>query len=349
VEATGEVQVETENVSPQEAGNQSTRPGPGQDDPLAHMPAEPVTRIANPGTSGAKEPAALLGPVLQLISLVVAPTTLLTALLYYFGWLSTNRFSRHFGIDPSTLGFSTQDYLLRGIRPGFPSLIFLAAFGLLFVWIHRQTSEWIHFARHPKALRAIIHTSVILGLALVFIGGVGLAGHPLFWPNALVVGPLTFGLGIVWAAYGLYLRTEIRQRAGRGDHNALGVAWVPAAHLALVYSLIVLSVFWGFGDAAEANGAKRATTVAEHLSILPGVDVYSKQDLDLGAGTVKRDEIQDANSLYRFRYSGLRILVHSGGKYFLVPRNWPASARPVAIVLPDDGSLRFEFTPPGFP
>jgi hypothetical protein len=349
VEATGAVQFETQNVSPQRVGNKSTRQGAGQDDPPAHMPAEPGAGIANPGPGGDKEGVALIRPVLQLVSLVVAPTTLLTALLYYFGWLSTNRFSRYFGIDPSTLGFSSQDYLLRGIRPGFPPLIFLAAFGLLFVWIHRQLSEWIHFARHPKALQAIIRTLFIMGLALVFIGSAGLAGHPLFWPNALVVGPLTFGLGIVWAAYGLYLRTEIRQRAGRDGRSALGVAWVPAAHLALVYSLIVLSIFWGFGDAAEANGARRAVSVAEHLIILPGVDVYSKQDLDLGAGTVKPDEIPNANSLYRFRYSGLRILVHSGGKYFLVPRNWPDATRPVAIVLPDDGSLRFEFTPPGFP
>jgi amino acid permease len=280
---------------------------------------------------------------------VVAPTTLLTALLYYFGWLSTNRFSRTFGIDPTTLGFSTQDYLLRAIGPAFPPLVFLACFGLLFVWIHRQVSEWIHFARHAKVLRTIIRISVIMGFALVFIGGAGLAGHPLFWKDALVVGPLVFGVGIFWAAYGLYLRTEIRQRASRDGHNASGATWVPAAHLALVYSLIVLSVFWAFGDAAEANGAKRAIRVAENLSSLPGVDVYSKQDLDLGTGTVKRDEISNPNSLYRFRYSGLKILVHSAGKYFLVPHNWPDSTRPVAIILPDDGSLRFEFTPPGFP
>ena len=150
-------------------------------------------------------------------------------------------------------------------------------------------------------------------------------------------------------AYGLYLRTELRQRVGRDGRSALGVGWVPAAHLVFVYSLIVLSIFWGFGDAAEANGASRAIRVAGNLSILPGVDVYSKQELDLGAGTIKPVEIPNASSLYRFRYSGLRILVHSGGKYFLVPRNWPDATRPVAIVLPDDGSLRFELTPPGFP
>src|SRR5438067_9652985 len=98
------------------------------------MPAEPVAGIANPRPVGAKEPA-LIRPVLQLISLVVAPTTLLTALLYYFGWLSTNRFSRYFGIDPSTFGFSAQDYVLRAIAPAFGPLIVLAASGLLFVWI----------------------------------------------------------------------------------------------------------------------------------------------------------------------------------------------------------------------
>ena len=117
------------------------------------MPAESVAGIANPRPVGAKEPAALIRPVLQLISLVVAPTTLLTALLYYFGWLSTNRFSRYFGIDPSTFGFSAQDYLLRAIAPAFGPLIVLAASGLLFVWITGRSPSGFTAGGTPRRSR----------------------------------------------------------------------------------------------------------------------------------------------------------------------------------------------------
>ena len=45
---------------------------------------------------------------------------------------------------------------------------------------------------------------------------------------------------------------------------------------------------------------------------------------------------------YRYRYSGLRLLIRSGGKYFLLPGNWTRDAGTV-IVLGDRPDYRFEF------
>jgi hypothetical protein len=47
--------------------------------------------------------------MVQIVSLVVAPTTLVTALLYYFGWSSTGAEARNFGLEQSLLGLSTTD------------------------------------------------------------------------------------------------------------------------------------------------------------------------------------------------------------------------------------------------
>ena len=43
---------------------------------------------------------------------MVAPATLITALLIFFGWSRTTVLCCWFGIDPTSLGFSSTDYLL---------------------------------------------------------------------------------------------------------------------------------------------------------------------------------------------------------------------------------------------
>jgi hypothetical protein len=65
-----------------------------------------------PSNGSSRERANFRG-VLEAIGLVVAPTTLLTAVALYFGVKLTASRADYFGIDQSTLGFSTRDYLLR--------------------------------------------------------------------------------------------------------------------------------------------------------------------------------------------------------------------------------------------
>ena len=79
----------------------------------------PPPAVPSPAREPAAGPAASDGALpnprraLELIGLVVAPTTLVTALAFYFGWVLTNSRASYFGIDASALGYSTQDYLLR--------------------------------------------------------------------------------------------------------------------------------------------------------------------------------------------------------------------------------------------
>ena len=74
---------------------------------LAGDPARPVADA--PGVAATRD----VRGALELFGLVIAPTTIITALAFYFGWTLTNARASYFGIDASALGFSTQDYLLR--------------------------------------------------------------------------------------------------------------------------------------------------------------------------------------------------------------------------------------------
>jgi len=67
--------------------------------------------------------------VLETATLVLAPTTVITALLFYFGWAQTSALFGRLGIDQSALGFTVQDYMLRSVNSTFRplSVVLLAA------------------------------------------------------------------------------------------------------------------------------------------------------------------------------------------------------------------------------
>ena len=73
--------------------------------------------------------------IVGLVVALVAPTTLITALAYYFGYRREQAFAGYFGIDSSALGFSTSDYVLRSVDALFVpvAIVLLVAFGAVFL------------------------------------------------------------------------------------------------------------------------------------------------------------------------------------------------------------------------
>ena len=70
--------------------------------------------------------------------------------------------------------------------------------------------------------------------------------------------------------------------------------------------------------------------------------VYSARRLHLGSAAVVEQRLSRQDSGYRYRYVGLRLLVRSDDKYFLLPDGWSRGAS-AAIVLADRADTRFEF------
>src|SRR3954466_8476071 len=76
-----------------------------------------------PTASGAEESPLL--KIVELIGAIAAPVTVLTALLYYFGWVRTNAIFRYFGADPTLLAFGLPDYLTRSAGTAFKPIVIL--------------------------------------------------------------------------------------------------------------------------------------------------------------------------------------------------------------------------------
>jgi hypothetical protein len=309
-----------------------TRPSPS---PLA-APDEPAPvdmRAATP-------PAGTARGTLELVGLVVAPTTLVTALAFYFGWVLTNSRASYLRIDASLFGFSTQDYLLRSVDALFVPLGAIFVLGLLVLWLHSLAMRQLADLRRGAGLRIAAGAGVLVGGALFAIGIAGVFNVLSFSPYYLVPSA-TPGIGIGLLAYGVYLRRRI-EAVERPSRPPSVPAVGPAASTALVAMVVVLSAFWTASRYAEAVGRGRAQRLAASLSTLPQVTVFAPRRLDVTAPGVVEQRLVGADRAYHYRYSGLRLLIRSASKYFLLPNGW-TRATGSAIVLSDSPDYRFEF------
>ena len=74
------------------------------------------------------------GRVERLISWaasVVAPLSVLTAVLFYFGNVSSRAQFEYFGVDVDTIGLSTQDYVMRSPQALLTPLLVLVLVGVV--------------------------------------------------------------------------------------------------------------------------------------------------------------------------------------------------------------------------
>lgn len=278
--------------------------------------------------------------VLETTGLVVAPTTLLTALAFYFGWALSSARALYFGIDPSTLAFSTQDYLLRSTDALFVLLGAIIVAALAALSLHVVVSRLLHDRDSHRVLLRASAVAAGIGAALLILGIAAIFNAPPFSVHPLLVS-LSPGIGIAAVAYALHIRAGIRaQRAARPP--APDARWLSPLMLTLVAFMVVLSVFWTASEYAQALGRGSAQALEQQLSTRPSAVVFSRERLHLSAPGVTETRLAGAESAYGYRYDGLRLLVRSGGNYFLLPDEW-SRENGVAVLLPDTDDVRLEF------
>jgi hypothetical protein len=158
------------------------------------------------------------------------------------------------------------------------------------------------------------------------------------------VPPLILGLGPALTAYSLWILRHVRVPNGQKASRSVP-AWERSGYV-IAAMLVLLGIFWAASLYAEALGRGRAQALAENLSSRPAVTVFSAKSLGINAPGVTVTKIAASSSAYKFRYSGLRLLIHSADKYFLVNDEW-SHERGVTIVLGDTSDIRLEFTPGG--
>ncbi|WP_330274937.1 hypothetical protein OG205_04355 [Lentzea sp. NBC_00516] len=273
---------------------------------------------------------------LRVFGSLLAPTTLLTALLFYFGTRHATFFCDWFGVHYSVLGLTAPDYLIRSSDGMFVPLTVLAAGGLATLWGYR----FLHSALAPRTWRALTRRAVpvLVSLGLVFLL-LGLTG--LVLPRLLYAVP---GLPGVCVAVGVILfpAAEHLQTTLSGK-RAAGV--VPVIQWTFTFVLASIGLFWAVNDYSAAVGATRGYEYQTRLGTLPQTVVFSTKDIGIRGPGVTTTACSTADSVYRFRYDGLVMVLQSTGQSLLLPKEWNQRDG-VALVLPRSGDTRLEFSRP---
>ncbi len=333
-------------------------PGGGQPGSEQNNPEPVLKRASKPARTSQSSSAAeslndsrgISRVAFEALGIGAAPVTLLGALAFYFGWVRTNSLYSYFGIDTSVLGFSTQDYLMRSADALFVPFGTVLLALLISLRVHWLIRRWVDQGRFHQ----LLHWGVRVGLAtgaVLFTFGLVSVFRPLPFRVHFLFPSLSLGIGIVILAYASYLHGWNEDSEDKPSSSHGGSQDKPSSShqrfvvsVTLVSMLVVLCLYWAASDYARALGRGRAHQLARQLATEPtGAVLYSKEQLHIQAPGVQEIQLDNGGSGYRFRYEGLRLLIRSSGKYFLVPALWSPTVG-VAILVPDNESVRLEFT-----
>ena len=255
---------------------------------------------------------------------IVTPVTLITALLFYFGYVSSRSQYEYFGIDVDAIGLSTQDYVMRSPQPLLVPLLVLSLIAVAGLLLHNaiRARAGLVAVRRARLAAIVVLALGVLGLFLYPVLG-GLAYY------ALVV-PLVIGLAAAVLGYLSYLTTRLLDLKPQ------------VALIALLTVVTMSCAFWATATTAQYSGRGLAKSSAEHLDRLPVVILDSKERLHLRSPGVEETALRPSEGqTFNYRYRGMRLLIVGENRLFLVPQRWNASN--TTLVVPLDESIRVQF------
>lgn len=297
---------------------------------------------------------------LSLGATIAAPVTVLGALLFYFGYVSSASEYAYFGINVDTIGLSTQDYIMRSPQTLLVPLLVLTLLSAGFLMLNGVVRGRISAAAGPaeppadparqiERIRTVARRSRIPGLALLAAGVVLLLiyGYIRDWALYGLVTPALIALGgaiIAYASRVLNLLQRLPTGAGAPVRPASADGSLLARRTAGVMICVVIaaSIFWATATIAQWSGRALAEYAATHFGNLPSVILDTKERLFLRDPGIKETQLPSSDGqTFHYRYRGLRLLIEGQNRMFLVPDSWSASDS--TLIVPLDGSVRIQF------
>ena len=310
-------------------------PGDGRPSPEP-APAPPTAPAPAPAPDEALDAAEALPRLIRIAREIVAPATLLTALLFQFGRLQALGYYRHFGVNFTVLDLSVQDHLLASVDGLFVPVATGCVVALLLLWLHRLMLARTTVRGRRRAVRILAPASGVLGVLLVTLALLDLlAGVRLLWGRGAEAGGLSLAAGALLLVYAVRLVRLSRRRRRRA-------AGAELAEWAAAFLLVSVGLYWAVGFYAQGVGLTRALQLEAALPTLPAAVLYSANSLSLDVEGVTEVPCTDQEAAYRFRYDGLRLVRQSGDQYLLLSATW-SRATGSAVLIPRDGDVRLEF------
>ncbi|MEV6871525.1 hypothetical protein [Amycolatopsis sp. NPDC051128] len=272
---------------------------------------------------------------------VLSQTVLISALLYYFGWVRTQATWSHFGIDTRLLGYDTADYALRSINSAFLPLVGggLAALGA--TALHRTilapAARATPSTRRHRLANATIVVARVGGFLLIAVVVTGLL-LPVAVGNALGV---ALPLSLLGAACLLSYADHLHACGQRPDRRV--PPKTPGLRRLLLIGLALVGLLWSIALYAQATGQDVARSIAAGLRTRPSVTLYSVERLAVTGPGITVETLDLDGSKYHFRYTGLVSLTQTSERYVLVAASW-RKGRDAVYIVPAGDNLRIDIT-----
>ncbi len=284
-------------------------------------------------TEAAAPTGSVWSHVLGYVSVIGPPATVVTALVFYFGWARAKAQAEWMGLHVNLFGYTTRDFALLSISALYLPLLLLVALGMLWVWLDRILRSRVDRGSAGRLSTTLPRAALVVAAALIGLMVVLLFAERVYSP---LYAPYLITVGVLVAAWAV----RIRRYAAAGD-GGQRPAEQRAVQATLLLVLVALLLFWGTSNFAEARGRGLAEALEANLLWLPRAQVYSQEPLGLDVPGVTTHEMgTDEAPLYR--YDGLRLLSVSGERYFFLHEGWSVEEGTV-VVLPDDASLRVQY------
>ena len=281
---------------------------------------------------------------LSLGASVVAPITIISALLFYFGYVSSRAQYAYFGIDVDAIGLSTQDYVMRSPQPLLVPLLVLVVIAVALVALHLWVTAWLGRAR-PERARIVTHRALYIGLVILAAGITLIILYPVLadWPYYNLVTPIIVAVGAGVVAYSWRLVSRLPPQPDALPSPA-GSPALRRMGLVLLCVLVAATLFWSTATIAQWSGRGLARQDARHLDDLPRVILDTKERLYITDPFIKETALPPSEGqTFHYRYRNLRLLIQGKDRMFFVPDAWSASDSTLVVPLDDSVRVRFQF------
>lgn len=303
--------------------------------------------------------------VRQIVEPAVATGLLLsvvTALMYYLGYMRALQVCTYFGVDVSLLGYAVPDLVLRSAEVLFEPIPFVVLALAGAVVAHLGFARWLR-GTPPRSARsrAVVPVFAAVSVLLLVAAFDGFG----YWyllprrPGGRTTAAL-LAAGAVLAEYTFRLADHQRLREWRQFRRGRGraarrrpppalmpLALVRVRRIALG-TLTGLALFWLFNNQAVQDGRGLALSIARDVDSRPEAVVYTTHPLQLPPryGVDVTDLPARAADDWRFRYTGLHELFRADGRWLLLPAGWRRDNDMAVIVLDEDRiAMRVELRP----
>lgn len=255
--------------------------------------------------------------VVTTVAQFLAPTAVLTAILYYFGWVRTEAAARALGVDQSLLGYGTSEYVLRSaaplIKPLGLALIGLVLFIVISAVARHQTDRWVAQGRLTvRWLDGAVMILVTLAIALVVLSSSGLenpANNTSWTPVFLL---LTAAACLLAARGGASVASDVGPSmfsASMHQHRT----WLSS----LAVGLITIAVFAFVMRTASLDGRGSIASMIATVDTRPTVSLTSPTWLRLESEGVEQFQTGPADDPL-YHYEGLSLIIEANDRLFLI-------------------------------